>query len=589
MSNHNAENKENGVAERLAKLSLEKRELFQKQLEAKRLSGSFLIARSLRECGITHIYGVAGQPTEVILPACSANNIRPIGVYHQTSAICMALAHNYQAGGLEAVALISSGPAVSNAITGLLVALDNGWPVIVLGGQRSSFQKFNSLSLVSSVAKHVVTVPSTACLQEYIHDAYRIAVSGRPGPVYMDLHEDVLTGHAFTWSRDRASANQAVQSNPVVSTSDLERVADTLLSARRPAMLLGKGVRWTVSSEQLHKLIETLSLPVITSPMGRGFIADDHPLCFNRARAVMQTQADVVLVLGARLNWVFRHGAELSRSATIFHPDIHPDEEITAVPTEFIQTDAAEFVDRLLIHLGTRHRDVTEPDRRKRIGIWHNTLHTASAATQRLLEQHMNDQTLPMSPYRMMKEVRDALPDDVICITDGNISMRAAQAVIPALRPASRMDAGTNACMGVGIPFAIGAKLACPDRPVVVITGDYGFSLGAMELEVCTRLDIPVVVVVANNQGNNGAIKQKALFPEDDAELVSMFQPGLEYNRVMTMFGGKGTTVNDPDILKITLRDAIESRSSCCINVLIDPEAPPQNAWGEQGKGMYTR
>ncbi|HAJ92262.1 MAG TPA: hypothetical protein DCO71_06575 [Gammaproteobacteria bacterium] len=589
MGNHEAENRESGLAERLAKLSPEKRELFRQQMATKRLRGSGVVAQSLRECGITHIYGVAGQPTEVVLPACSANNIRPIGVCHQTSAICMALAHNYQAGGLKAVALVSAGPAVSNSITGLLVARDNSWPVIVLGGRRAFFQKFDALSIVSPVTKHAVAVPSTASLREYIHESYRIAVSGRPGPVYLDLHEDVLTRHILPSPHGQAIADQAVQTGTAVSTSDIMRVADALLSARRPALLLGKGVRWTVSTDQLRKLIETLGLPVITSPMGRGFIADDHPLCFNQARAVLQSQADVVLVLGARLNWMFRNGAELSRNAAIFRVDIHLDDDTTAVPTEFIQADAAEFIDRLLQQLGSRHEEVSEPTRRKCIRTWRNTLRMAAATTQRLLKRRMQSQTLPMSPYRMMKEIRDALPDDVICITEGNISMRAAQAVIPALRPASRMDAGTNACMGVGIPFAIGAKLARPDRPVVVITGDYGFSLSAMELEVCMRQAIPIIVVVANNQGNNGATKQRAFFPEKDAELVTMFQPGLEYDRVMTMFGGKGTTVSDPDILKITLQDAIASSSSCCINVLIDPETPLPNAWGEQSKGLGPR
>lgn len=586
MHSHDAENRECGLAQRLAQLPAKKRELFHQHMLAKRLSGADLVAQSLRKRGITHIYGVAGQPTETVLPACSANNIRPIGVYHQTAAICMALAHNYQAGRLEAVALVSAGPAVSNAMTGLLVARDNGWPVIVLGGRRAIFQGFDALPIVTHVTKHALAAPSTACLREYIHESYRIAVSGRPGPVYLDLHEDVLTGHALPATHGPASVDHAVQQGPAVSASDLERIADALLSARRPAMLLGKGVRWTVATDQLRKLVETLGMPVITSPMGRGFIAEDHPLCFNQARAVLQSQADVVLVLGARLNWMFRNGAELSPSATIFRIDIHPDEDTTAVATELIQADAAGFVERLLQRLGARHREVSEYTRRKHIDAWHDTLRAASATTQRLLEQRTRDQTLPMSPYRMMKEVRDALPDDVICITEGNISMRVAQAVIPALRPASRMDAGTNACMGVGIPFAIGAKLACPDRPVVAITGDFGFSLSAMELEVCIRHDIPIVVVVANNQGNNGATKQRAYFPGDDAELVTMFQPGLEYDRVMTMFGGRGITVSDPDTLKITLRDAIASRKSCCINVLIDPETPLPSAWGEQGKGM---
>ena len=142
--------------------------------------------------------------------------------------------------------------------------------------------------------------------------------------------------------------------------------------------------------------------------------------------------------------------------------------------------------------------------------------------------------------------------------------------------------------MGVGIPFATGAKLACPDRPVVVITGDYAFSLNAMELEVCIRHDIPVVVVIANNQGNCGATKQRAYFPGDSTQRVTMFQPELEYDRIMTMFGGKGVTVRDPEVLQATLQNAIASGSSCCINVLVDPEMPLPNAWGEQDKGMET-
>ena len=572
--------------ERLASLSPEKRELIRRQMAARRLRGSELVALALRQCGVTHVYAVTGQPTEIVLPACQANNIRPIGVYHQTSATCMALAHNYQAGRLEAVALVSAGPAVSNAITGLLVARDNGWPVIVLGGNRSSFQQFDALPIVSPVTKHAVRVTSTQSLQEHVHEARRIAMSGRPGPVYLDLHEDVLTGHARPASHGEPGTGRGGE----LATADtnLEMIADTLLQARRPAMLLGKGVRWTVPADRLHRLIETLGLPVITSPMGRGFIADDHPLCFNHARTVLQSQADVVLVLGARLNWVFRHGAELSREARVFRVDIHPDEERTAVPIDFIQSDAAAFVDRLLLRLGDRQAEISDPNRRRHIETWHNTLQAASARTRQRLELRMQDRTLPMSPYRMMREVRDALPDDVICITDGNISMRAAQTVIPARLPASRMDAGTCACMGVGIPFATGAKLACPDRPVVVITGDYAFSLNAMELEVCIRHDIPVVVVIANNQGNCGATKQRAYFPGDSTQRVTMFQPELEYDRIMTMFGGKGVTVRDPEVLQATLQNAIASGSSCCINVLVDPEMPLPNAWGEQDKGMET-
>ena len=252
MSDPKSEDPATNLAERIAKLSTEKRGLLQQQLAVKRPRGYDAVATSLRECGITHVYGVAGRPSEEILPACVSQNIRPIGVYHQTSAVCMALAHNFQSGRLVAAALVSAGPAATNAITGLLVAHDNAWPVLVLGGRRSSFQKFDAVPMVSHVTKHVVNVPSTGSIGECIHEACRIAVSGRPGPVYVDLHEDVLAGHAV--AAPVSSASPAILGRPAPSVSgvDIERMAAALLSAARPALFLGKGVRWTVAPAQLQ-------------------------------------------------------------------------------------------------------------------------------------------------------------------------------------------------------------------------------------------------------------------------------------------------------------------------------------------------
>jgi 2-hydroxyacyl-CoA lyase 1 len=571
------------LSQRIAQLSPDKRALLQRQLEARRRPGYDLVAQALQQCGISHVYGVAGLPTQQLLPAFVSQGMRPIGVYHHTSAVCMALAHNYQAGGLVAAVLVSAGPAVTNAMTGLLVARDNGWPVMVIGGQRSSFQRFDAIPVVNHLSKHAVRVPALSSVGTCIQEAAQIAISGRPGPVYVELHEDVLTGFAAKASRSDALRGGCSASVPAASDGEIETVAAALLTARRPALLLGKGVRWTVPADQLKELVEKLDLPLITSPMGRGFIPEDHTLCFNRARTVLQSQADVVLVLGARLNWVFRHGTELSRDAIVFRVDIHADEEDdAAIETQFIHGDAGDFVRRLLKLVDNRQNDAASPARRRAVRPWLDKLRAASDGTQRWLGQQTSSDGRPMTSYRMMKEVRDALPRDVICVTDGNISMMAAQSVIPAFRPASRMDAGTNACMGVGIPFAIGAKVACPDRPVVAVVGDYAFSLAAMEMEVCVRHNIPVVVVVANNQGNGGATKQKQLFPAVDAERVTMFQPGLEYDRIMNMFGGSGTTISDPDALRSAVADAIASGKPCCINVVIDPNMPLPNAWGEQ-------
>lgn len=571
------------LTQRLAQLSPEKRVVLQQRLAVRAWGGYDLVAHALRQCGISHVYGVAGKPTEEILPACVRQKIRPLGVYHQTSAVCMATAHNLQAGRLAAAALISAGPAVTNALTGLLVARDNAWPVIVLGGQRSSFQRCHALPMIHHVAKHAVSVPTTASIVACIFQACQIAVSGRPGPVYIELHEDVLAGHAAAGSTPGTPDRPFGKPPPTVPQEKIEEIADALLAAQRPALLLGKGVRWTVVPEELADVIEALRLAFITSPMGRGFVPEDHPLCFNRARVALLAEADVVLVLGARLNWVFRHGAELSRTARVWRVEIHPDPEDDAViATESVLGDAGDFVHRFQEALKTRSDRVRDTGRLRRINDWHRTLQTVADDTQKALDRRMNTNRRPMSPYRMMNEVRDALPREAICITEGNVSMMAAQAVIPAFRPASRMDAGTNACMGVGIPFAIGAKVACPKRPVVAIVGDYGFSLSAMELEVCVRHGVPIVVVVANNRGNSGALKQRAYFPDEGAELVTMFQPGIEYNRILQAFGGQGRSITDPSLLGPALAEAIASGGPVCINVVVDPHTPLSNAWGEQ-------
>ena len=574
------ENRVKRLAERIAKLSAEKRSLFRQRMDSVRLTGSELVARSLYECGITHVYGVSGEPSGKVLAACPRHNIRPLGVYHQTAAVCMALAHNYQAGGLVAATLVSAGPAATNAITGLLVAHDNCWPVVVLGARRTSFQRCDVLPMVREVTKQTIQVTSPHAIREAIHEARQTAVSGRPGPVYVDLQEDVFSQRSLAGPCRQITSSMLPESVSPFSPTETDRVAATLVSARRPALLLGKGVRWTLDPNQLKRLVEALDLPVITSPMGRGFVPDDHPLCFNRARGALQSQADAVLILGARLNWMFRHGTEISREAKVFRVDIHRDEEDeAAIATEFILADAGDFVTRLLRSVERRLARSDGPTQHQSRHQWLSSLRAVRDHSQRTLDQCSSHETQPMSTYQMMSEVRDALPRDAICVTEGNVSMRVAQVVIPAYSPASRMDAGTNACMGVGIPFAIGAKVACPDRPVVVVTGDYGFSLSAMELEVCVRHRVPIVVVVANNQGNNGALRQK-LFQHPGAELVTMFQPGLEYDRIMTMFGGQGTTIRDPRLIRPAVERAISSGTPCCINVVTDPEMEMPNAWG---------
>jgi thiamine pyrophosphate-dependent acetolactate synthase large subunit-like protein len=210
--------------------------------------------------------------------------------------------------------------------------------------------------------------------------------------------------------------------------------------------------------------------------------------------------------------------------------------------------------------------------RERLLDSWHAILDESQKERRHKLESRMNSDGLPMSPHRMIKEIRDFLPRDAVCVLDGNVIMAVAQQVLPSYVAASRLTAGSNGCMGVGIPFGIGAKLSHPERLVIVICGDTAFGFNAMDLETAVRHGIPLIVVVANNEGISGALTQKAFFPPDH-ERVTRFQPAIRYENIMGAFGGHAEFVDHPQQLKPALKRAVESGTAACINVRVDPYA----------------
>jgi thiamine pyrophosphate-dependent acetolactate synthase large subunit-like protein len=499
--------------------------------------------------------------------------IRPVGVRNQQAGVLMATAQNYVAGRLAAVSLLSAGPAVTNAATGILVAKDNCWPMVVLGGRRplsmrgmGSFQELDGVRIFQSITKWSALVESTASIPGYLSRAFAIASSGRPGPVYLDLPEDILTGVVGGYALPRFQ----VCRDPSPDDDAVARAAKILHQARRPSMIIGKGIRWSEPYAELAHLAGDLGIPFITSPMGHGYLPDDHPLCCNAARGLLQSKSDVILLVGARLDWTFRFGAELSREAKIIQIDIHEAEiGVNVLPAVGIVGDAksvlSRLVDRLALDSGKSHRE--------RLSGWHATLKEAKEKKLRRWNSLMTDDSLPMSHYRMLKEVRDFLPRDAVCILDGNVSMAAAQQVLPSYLPASRLTAGSNGCMGVGIPFGIGAKLCRPDRLVTVICGDTAFAFNAMDMETAVRHAIPIIVIVVNNEGIYGALSDKVLFPSS-RERVTMFQPGIPYEAIAGAFGGHAESVERPEELRPALERAAQSGKAACINVKVDPNAP---------------
>ncbi|HET6514325.1 MAG TPA: thiamine pyrophosphate-binding protein [Thermodesulfovibrionales bacterium] len=573
-----ADNELKDLRSRLRALTTEERADLSRCLSAAKTSGHSLVAEALQRCSVKHVLGITGTPVDAIFPECAARGIRPIGTRHQQAAVLMAAAGNYIAGRLESVVVVSAGPAVTNALTGLLVARDNGWPVIVMGGRRplhregiGYFQELDALPIFRSLTKRTVKVEGTSEIMSAVVQAYEIASSGRPGPVYLDLPEDVLFGTAtvdhslsptiLPWREEAGDA--------VVEATRL------LTAAARPLLILGEGIRWSFSRSSLQCMVEQSGLPFITTPMARGFLPDDHPHCANEVRRWVQSQADVILMAGASFDWRFRFGGELAPGVRIIHVDTDPGmlgKNVKAVLT--VSADSGRFLVQLQRALA--HQD---PTKATRLNPWHEMVNAMCNERRRARLAWLSEESEPMLPQQLFVAIRDFLPTDAVVVLDGSITLSTGQKVLSVKAPCSWLDPGWNGCMGSGIPFGMGAKLAAPERMVVVICGDYGFGLSAIDLETAVRHRIPVIVVIANNSGITGSLRQKGTFPPDYPELFSRFQPNLRYERIMEVFGGYGEFVAEAAEIRPALERAAASGQPSCINVSVDPDAPSPGVW----------
>jgi len=542
------------------------------------IEGSELIARSIQAEGISTLFGLAGGPIAEVMGYAPHHGVRPIGVRHEQAAVFAAAAYGYvknQAG----VAILAGGPGTTNGVTGAHVAYDNCFPVVIIGGSGNQrgrytgmFQEAESVPLYRSITKMAVQVESTDRIPEYMAMAFRRARSGRPGPVYLDLPADVL--------HNRVDAGTVVwpgssytDAPPAGNLQQVEKAAELLLKAERPMMIVGKGVRWSEPTTELRKLVETLGMPFLTSPMGRGYIPDDHPLNFNPARSALMRNADVILIVGARLNWIFDFGRRFSSDAKLIQIDIEHEEIGANREVDVgIVGDAKSVLQQLLIELGD---ETAGPANRSAEAPWMSDLREQVNTNKATLEPLLNSNDKPIRTYRMLREVREVFPPGTIYSVDGQTTLAVGRQVLPSYTPASRLNSGTNGCMGVGVPFAIGAKLARPDVPVVSINGDSAFGFNAMEMETGVRNRVPVVFIISNNSGIVGSSLQNLIgLPEGYDERVATFVPDIRYDKILEAFGGHTEHVELPEEVRPALERAYRATQNgrvACVNVITDP------------------
>ena len=542
------------------------------------IEGSELVAKSIAKEGCSAVFSVPGGPVVEILGYAPHHGVRPIGVRHEQAAAFSATALGYVKNEVGVVAL-AAGPGVTNGVTGAHVAFDNCMPLVIIGGSGAqqgrytgTFQETDNVPMYRSVTKMAVQVDSTKRIPEYMAMAFRKAKAGRPGPVYLDLPSDVLS--AMVEEDDVAWPNNSyAESRPMGNAAEVARAADLLANAERPAMIIGKGVRWSEPIAELQGLVESLGMPFISSPMGRGYIPDDHPLNMASARSTLMSGADVILVVGARMNWMFDFGRRFAPDAKLIHIDIEPEEIGANRGVEVgIAGDSKAVLQQIIAELEGRTEGLAD---KAAEGPWLSALHEHAERNTKSLAPLLDSDEDPIRTYRMMRDIRDTFPRETIYTVDGQITLAAGRQVLQSFTPASRLNAGTNACIGVGVPFAIGAKLARPDVPVVCVTGDCAFGFNGLEMETAIRHNLPIVFVVNNNGGIvGGNLESRMGLPDGYDERVARYVPDIRHDMMMEAVGGHGENVTHPDEIRPAMERAYQATldgQAACVNVNTEP------------------
>jgi 2-hydroxyacyl-CoA lyase 1 len=545
------------------------------------IDGATLIARSLKQQGVDYMFGIVGFPVFGIAGAAQKEGITYIGMRNEQSASYAAQAAGYLTGRPQAC-LVVSGPGVIHAFAGLANAQQNCWPMILIGGASPSyqngmgaFQEERQVELAQPYCKYAHGVDSIARIPFYVEQAIRTSLYGRPGAVYLDMPDNIISGEI---EEDSVVASATVGEPPrsQANPDDIEAALSALESAERPLVVVGKGMAWSRAENEVREFIERTQLPFLASPMGKGILPDDDPLSVGAARSTALREADLVFLMGARLNWIMHFGLppRFAPGVRVIQLDISPEEIGTNVPAEVALLGDGKAVAKQL-NTALDSRQWFYPAE----APWRATLQAKAEENQATVAPMVDDESAPMNYYRAYRDIEEWLPEDAIIIGEGANTMDIGRTQMPNRSARNRLDAGTYGTMGIGMGFTIAAAVVHPDRPIVAVQGDSAFGFSGMELETACRYKLPIKVVVLNNGGIGGGI---AKLPTDGPPPPFSLTPGAHYEGIMEALGGKGFYVEDPKDLRAALDEAMAYDGPALVNVQINPKAgrkPQQFGW----------
>ena len=549
--------------------------------QAQSIDGFQLVIDALKLNGIDTIYGLPGIPITDLTRRAQAAGLRVLSFRHEQSAGYAASIAGFLTQ-KPGICLTVSAPGFLNGLNALAHATVNCFPMILISGssereivdlQQGDYEEMDQLAIAKPVVKAAYRVLHADDIGVGIARAIRAAVSGRPGGVYLDLPAK-LFAQSIDAAAGKSTLIKVVDAAPrqIPAPDAVKRALDLLKGAKKPLIILGKGAAYAQSDADIKALIEKTGIPYLPMSMAKGLLPDTHELCASAARSFVLPGADVVMLIGARLNWLLSHGKGKTWGGKgqkdwgdqkFIQIDISPQEADSNVRIDApLVGDIGSCVSALLQGIGSIPKPPAD---------WLNAVAEKKNGNVAKMAETLAKNPSPMSFHSALNVVRDIVKanPDAMFVNEGANALDFTRSIVDMYKPRRRIDVGTWGIMGVGMGYCVAAAVVTK-QPVIAIEGDSAFGFSGMEVETICRYNLPVCIVVMNN---NGVYKGTDVDPNGRDPAPTVFVKGARYDKLIEAFGGVGVNATTPAELRKAMEDALRSKKPTLINAVIDETA----------------
>lgn len=531
--------------------------------------GGKLAARALKEAGVECIFTLSGGHVMAIYDGCLDEGIKVVDVRHEQAAVHAADAWSRLNPGKIGCAVLTAGPGVTDGVTGVANAWRANSPILVIGGQgpfnnlrRGSLQEMDHVGVMKPITKWADTCYDTRRIPDYIEMGIRHAVSGNPGPAFLEIPIDVLS-REVEWEDVRFPKMRPQPPVLMPAESDVVHALDVLKTAKKPVMMAGTSVKWSNAASTIQQFIEKTHIPTFVNGMGRGTVKPGTPELMNRVRKEAIQQCDVFICAGVLLDFRLGFGRTIPADAKIIQLDVENELIGTnrSADAAVVGNLAASF-DMIMQVMDRNGDSIDHSD-------WRDQLIAREAELEAAFAAQLDSDEVPIDPLRLCREIRDFVADkDVILIGDGGDIVAQASKVLPVPEENCWMDPGPLGTLGVGMPFALAAQIAKPDKRVLIIYGDGAFGLNGFEYDTALRFDLPIVGIVGvDGLWGQMARPQAAVYGAN--RMVATKLNFTRYDKIVEAMGGHGEYCEKPDEIGPALERAFDSGKAALVNVVM--------------------